>query len=133
MTSEDNRGLVVTGTPTGTHTQYLVIYPTGAETYDVHEMIDRVMMDRDLPPEYKITGVMLIVNDEQAPVWVTPNDISDGQGLEWDITRGALPGGGDVLEYVLYDDDERAKCHTDDVYVEGFAEEPGVPEYDEDE
>lgn len=113
---------------TGTHTQYLVIYPTGAVTCDVHEMIDRVIGNDELPEGHQLTGVMLILNDRESPVWAEVKDLSDGQGLEWQISRVHSEK---VAEYVLYNDDERTDTHTNEVYVEGFAEEPGYPELEE--
>jgi hypothetical protein len=110
--------------PNGSHTQYLIIYPTGAVTEAVDEMIDRVVANADLPDEYKITGIMLIVNDGDNPVWVEVHDRSDGQGLEWEILQ---PGTEQVVEYLLYDDDERIRTHTREVFVEGFPDEPGYP------
>lgn len=124
-----HRDIVEFDEPNGTHTQYLVIYSTGAVTCDVHEMIDRVYSDAVEPiEENQLSNVMLILNDNESPVWVDVKDLSDGQGLEWQISR---PTSESVAEYVLYNDDERTDTHTDDVYVAGFAEEPGYPELEE--
>jgi hypothetical protein len=122
-----HRQIAETDEPNGTHTQYLVIYGTGAVTCDVHEMIARVVADEDVPlrDPHEITGIMLILADKEAPVFVEVKDASHGSGIEWEIS---FIGATTCLEYVCYADESRGAYVQDDVYVEGFMAAPDVPE-----
>lgn len=124
--SEAHRTIALTDTPNGTHTQYLVMYQSGAVTCDVHELLERLEVDDSLEPPFKIIGVMLIVNDEEGPVWVEV----DGEGAEWNITRAY---GDQVLEAVVYKNADRAEVVTDEVYVAGFPEVPTYPQMEDDD
>lgn len=120
MTTEP-RPLAQTETSNGAHTQYLVIYGTGAVTCDVHEMIVRHVYDDDVPvgDPYEITGTMMILPDREAPIWVNITDYDNG--LSWEIVR---PGGETVLERVCYLDETRRNTSSSEVFVVGFPEPP---------
>lgn len=124
-TDEGFREIEYTEKPNGTHAQFLVMYPGGGVTCNVHQMINRVVADPDLPKDHQYTAIMLIVNDGETPVWVSVEDISDDQGLEWQI---AQPRSEECAVYVLYNDDERQDTHTYEVRIAGFPEEPSYPE-----
>lgn len=111
--------------PNGTHAQFLVMYPGGGVTCDVHQTINRVVADPDLPEDQRSTGIQLIVNDGGTPVWVWVEDISNDQGLEWQISQ---PRSDECAIYVLYNDDERTDTHTYEVRIAGFPKEPSYPE-----
>lgn len=120
-----HREIAYTAESNGTHPQFLVNYPTGSVTTDVHELVDRMMADPELPEENRIKNVLLIVNDGEPPVWVDVKDYSDGQGLEWEISQ---PTSANAAVYLLYADDDRQETQSLEVYIEGFSEEPSYPE-----
>jgi hypothetical protein len=121
-----DRGVVEYDEPNGTYTQYLVRYGTGAVTGDVHEMIIRCMADADLEAPHKIHSIWLIVSDEGAPIRVSVIDCSDGRDLEWEIVDP--DDSNAIFEYVRYSDDDDRMVVDDDVYVEGFTEQPSYPQ-----
>lgn len=123
--SDGQRTIAETDERNGTHTQYLVTYGTGALLCDVHEMIERVASDDDVPAgdPHEIVSIVLVLPDQQGPVLVEVTTC-DGNGIEWEIAR---PGAPTIYEYVCYADETHETCNHHDVYVIAFPNEPTVP------
>lgn len=133
MPNHLTRGVLIEDVnPTSTHTMYTVVYPTGAITVDVHEMIDRWLYDVD----GEIRAVLLILPDiEHQPIWVTLEDetdeVSHGAGAHSIEFAVRIAGHPDTVEYIAYTSETRDHTEQHDVWVHGFPAPPTVPDLPE--
>jgi hypothetical protein len=114
----------LTDRPNGDFTRYLLVHPDGAHVVNVHVAIDHHEGCLDCRGVYLITSEGYVISahiEDLQPGW-------DGagykqRGYEFQITEWQESRDGELLEYILYVDDDRDKTDVNNVYVKGFPEQ----------